>query len=318
MTTDSSSPPRWPELPTDTWWPTVSALHLWTQVVGKIRLTCGPWLNHSWGVALYVTARGLSTSLIAYDHRSVQIDFDLRDHRLQVDATDGATAAVDLETMSVADFHQRTLAAMDQVGLPVTINPQPSEIPGAVPFDRDTQERPYVAEHAQALWSALVAAHRVMSRFRAGYQGKASPVHLFWGAFDLAVTRFSGRTAPPHPGGLPHFPTDVAQEAYSHEVTSCGFWPGDEQTPTPVFYAYAYPTPDGFDRARGEPAEASWSDELGEFVLAYEAVRTAPDPDAALLGFFESTHGAAATLAGWDRDALECRAPMGPDWWRTR
>jgi hypothetical protein len=194
----------------------------------------------------------------------------------------------------------------------------PNEIPDAVPFPEDTRERDYDPDHARALWGACVQTQRVLTRFRAGYLGKASPVHLFWGAFDLAVTRFSGRLAPEHPGGMPNFPDDVAREAYSHEVTSCGFWPGNASAPTPIFYAYAYPTPDGFADARVEPDEAFWLTELGEFALPYEAVRSSADPDATLLAFFESTHAAAASLAGWDRPQLECAAPAGPDWWYHR
>jgi hypothetical protein len=293
-------------------------LHLWCQIVGKIRMACGPWVNHSWGVTLAVTSRGFGTSLVPYRDRAFELDLDVVDSRLHVTVTDGGTAAVPLDGRSVAAFHADVLAAMADLGLDVAINPLPSEIPGAVPFSGDDRPRGYDPDHARSLWLAMVQAHRVLGDFRAGFLGKASPVHLFWGSFDLATTRFSGRSAPPHPGGLPHFPLEVAREAYSHEVTSCGFWPGNADAPTPVFYAYAYPTPAGFADVPVEPPAATWVDELGEFVLPYDAVREADDPDATLLAFLERTHAAAADLAGWDRSALECRSPHGPDWWRTR
>lgn len=308
----------WPALPAEEWGETLAALHLWTQVVGKVRMVCGPWLNHSWGVTLYVTSRGLGTSLVPYGAQSFEIDFDFVDSRLRARSTSGRAAEFELTPMSVASFHARTLDAMASLGMPVEINPMPNEIPDAVAFPEDTRERRYDPDHARALWGALVQAQRVLTRFRAGYLGKASPVHLFWGAFDLAVTRFSGRLAPEHPGGMPNFPDDVAREAYSHEVTSCGFWPGNASAPTPIFYAYAYPTPEGFADARVEPDAAFWLSELGEFALPYEAVRLSATPDATLLDFLESTHAAAASLAGWDRPQLECAAPAGPDWWYHR
>ena len=308
----------WPALPAQEWSETLAALHLWTQVVGKIRLVCGPWINHSWGVTLYVTSRGLGTSLVPYGGRGFEIDFDFVEERLRVRSTTGEVAEVELGPMSVATFHARTLDAMARLGMPVKINPVPNEIPDAIPFPEDTRERHYDPDHARALWGALVQAQRVLMRFRAGYLGKVSPVHMFWGAFDLAVTRFSGRLAPEHPGGMPNFPDDVAREAYSHEVTSCGFWPGNAGAPTPIFYAYAYPTPEGFSAAHVEPDAALWLSELGEFALPYEAVRSSADPDATLLAFLESTHDAAASVAVWDRPMLECVAPAGPDWWFHR
>ena len=210
------------------------------------------------------------------------------------------------------------MEAMSSVGMPVEINRVPSEIPEAIPFDEDTDHSAFDSDHIGALWGALLQSARVMTRFRAGFRGKASPVHFFWGSFDLAVTRFSGREAPPHAGGIPNFPDDVAREAYSHEVTSVGFWPGNATAPTPIFYAYAYPTPDGFADAAVSPDAAFWLGELGEFALPYEAVRTADDPDAALMAFLRSTHAAGASLGGWDRAALEAQAPMGPEWWRER
>ena len=278
----------------------------------------GPWLNHSWSVPLYVSTKGLRTSLIPFGSEGVDLEFDFIGHQLDIHTTAGQQRSIPLQSQSVADFYQSVLDAMEAVGMPVTINPMPNEIPGATPFDEDTARRDYVADHAHALWRALLQADRVLTRFRAGFKGKVSPVHFFWGSFDLATTRFSGRTAPPHPGGIPNFPDDVAQEAYSHEVTSVGFWPGNRDTPDPIFYAYAYPTPEGFSEAAVQPAEAFWLDELGEFALPYDAVTAAEDPDAVLESFFESTHAAAAELADWDRDRLECDHPQGPDWWRNR
>jgi hypothetical protein len=316
MTNTASN--SWPTLPTEDWTETLEALHLWTQVVGKIRLGYSPWLNHSWSVPLYVSTRGLRTSTIPYGGEVVELEFDFLEGRLHIHASTGAHRAVELRSQSVARFHADVLESMDAVGMPVAINPMPSEIADAVRFDEDTATRPYNPAHASALWRALVQADRVLTNFRAGFKGKASPVHFFWGSFDLATTRFSGRAAPPHPGGIPNFPDDVAREAYSHEVTSVGFWPGNRSAPQPIFYSYAYPTPDGFASAEVEPAEAFWLGELGEFAIAYSDVAGSDDPDATLLAFFESTHAAAATLAGWDRADLECGSPEGPAWWRER
>jgi hypothetical protein len=308
----------WPVLPVGEWSDTIETLHRFTQVVGKIRLVCGPWINHSWGVTLYVTARGLGTSLVPYGTAGFEINVDLLDSRLRIVTTTGAMRDVPLEPTSVAAFHDEVLRAMDAVGMPVVISPVPSEIADAMPLTDDTTTRHYDAGHARALWQALVQAHRVFSDFRAGFIGKVSPVHFFWGGFDLAVTRFSGRPAPSHPGGVPNFPDDVAREAYSHEVASLGFWPGNRQWPIPIFYAYAYPTPAEFAHAAVEPEAASWLEGLGEFALPYDAVRTANDPDTTLLAFAHSTYAAAADLAGWDRDALEAPDPHPPSWWHRR
>lgn len=308
----------WPTLPVSDWADTIEAIHLWTQMVGKIRLGYSPWLNHSWSVPLYVSTRGLRTSMIPFGTDAAELEFDFGAHELSVHTTTGLRASIPLQTGSVSDFYQQVLDAMAEVGMPVSINPMPNEIPDATRFDQDTAVRPYDPSHAKALWQALVQADRVFSRFRADFKGKASPVHFFWGSFDLATTRFSGRTAPPHPGGMPNFPDDVAREAYSHELTSVGFWPGNRDAPEPIFYSYAYPTPDGFSAATVEPAEATWLDDLGEFALPYQAVATAEDPDATLASFFAATHAAAAELADWNRDDLECVQPEGPDWWRTR
>jgi hypothetical protein len=316
----SPTPPStpWPSLPVDRWRDTLETLHLWTQVVGKVRMVRSPWINHSWSVPLYVTAAGLSTSLVPHGREGFELAFDLLADELLLTTTTGERRSVALAAGSVADFHAAVMEELASVGMPVAIHPVPNEVEEAIPFPEDTARRAYDGEDARALLRALVQAHRVLTRFRAGFLGKASPVHFFWGSFDLAVTRFSGRTAPAHPGGIPNLPDAVAREAYSHEVTSAGFWPGNRKSPTPIFYAYAYPTPEGFADARIEPAEAAWIAELGEFGLAYEDVRAAADPDAALLAFLGSTHAAAAELAGWDRDAIECAAPRGADWWRER
>jgi hypothetical protein len=317
--TDSQTPTNgWPTLPSGEWIDTIEALHLWTQVVGKIRLGYSPWLNHSWGVTLYVSTKGLRTSMIPFGNEGVELEFDFTSHQLDIHTTANQQRSVPLQPQSVAHFHQSVLDAMDSVGMPVPINPMPSEIPNAIPFDHDTAQRSYEPDHAHALWRALVQIDRVFTDFRAGFKGKASPVHFFWGSFDLAATRFSGRSAPPHPGGIPNFADDVAQEAYSHEVTSIGFWPGNRDAPEPIFYAYAYPTPDGFSSAAVQPEQAFWLDDLGEFALPYATAVAADDPDAVLASFFESTHAAAAELARWDRTTLECDHPEGPQWWRTR
>ena len=318
MTDTARASVSWPVLPTDAWMETLESLHLWTQIVGKIRLGYSPWLNHSWSVPLYVSTRGLRTSTIPYSGDMVELEFNFLDGRLDIHTSTGKHRAVELRSQSVAEFYREVLDAMRAIGMPVKINPMPSEIPDAVRFDEDTENRAYNPDHALVFWRSLVQSDRVMMRFRAGFKGKASPVHFFWGSFDLATTRFSGRPAPPHPGGIPNFPDDVAREAYSHEVTSVGFWPGNRHAPEPIFYSYAYPMPDGFPTATVEPAEAFWLDDLGEFALAYSEVVASDDPDAMLLSFFESTHAAAATLADWDREQLECGHPEGPTWWHER
>jgi predicted GNAT family acetyltransferase len=308
----------WPELPTEDWHDTIATLHRWTQVIGKIRMHQSPWLNHSWSVALYVTPVGLTTNLVPYGSEGFRWELDLPGSGAELVTSTGERRRIELhDGLSVAQFHAAVLEAMESVDMPVSISTMPSEIADAVPFPEDHGHATYDVAHASALHRALLDAARVFERFRSGFTGKASPVHFFWGSFDLAVTRFSGRLAPKHPGGLPNFPADVAAEAYSHEVTSVGFWPGD-RTVAPLFYAYAYPSPDGFADAAIDVEGATWSAELGEFVLPYAAVAAAADPDAALLSFCEQTHAAAADRAGWDRDHLECATPRGPDWWRDR
>ena len=294
----------WPQLHYSSWAPTAAALHLWMQIVGKIRLTQTPWTNHSWHVPLYVTARGLTTSLVPHGGVSFEIAFDFLDHTLVVQTSDGASRALPLGPMSVAEFYRGVMDALDALGVPVKIHTMPNEIADATPFDQDDRPREYDANSAARFGRALVQIDRVFKQFRAGFVGKASPVHFFWGSFDLAVTRFSGREAPPHPGGVPNLPDWVAREAYSHEVSSAGFWPGGPDVDA-AFYAYAYPVPDGFSAAPVRPDAAAWNDKLGEFLLPYEAVRKAESPDDALLAFLQSTYAAAADRAQWDRGRLE-------------
>jgi hypothetical protein len=298
--------PAWPELPYAAWKDTCQTLQLWTQIVGKVRLARTTWLNHSWHVALYVTARGLTTSPIPDGARTFQIDFDFVDHVLWVRTSDGHFRQVVLKPMTVAEFYGDVLHALSALGIAVKINGKPNEIPDAVPFAEDRVHASYDRDYANRFWRVLSASNEVFAQFRTGFLGKASPVHFFWGSFDLAVTRFSGRSAPRHPGGVPNLPDDVAQEAYSHEVSSAGFWPGGGAIDYPAYYSYAYPAPEGFADARVRPAQAFFSKELGEFVLPYDAVRTAADPRAALMDFLQSTYDAAADLGKWDRKALEC------------
>ena len=298
----------WPALPPlSDWEPTRAALHLWSQVVGKVRLAHTPWINHSWHVPLYVTVRGLTTGPVAHGARAFEVTLDLLNGRLVIETAGGERRERPLQPESVADFYAGLLEMLDDLDLHTDIDGVPNEVDPAVPFARDTDVRPYDASAARAYWQALVQAQRVFTLFRARFQGKVSPVHLFWGGFDLAVTRFSGRAAPPHPGGVPNLPDAVTREAYSHEVSSAGLWPGDGPDGglgEAHVYSYAYPTPEGFSGASVQPAEARWDRALGEFVLPYEAVRTAADPDAALLAFLQSTYEAAADLAGWNREAL--------------
>jgi Family of unknown function (DUF5996) len=298
---------RWPALPYAAWKETRDTLHLWTQVVGKVRLALTPWLNHSWHVTLYVTARGLTTSPITGGGVSFQIDFDFIDHVLWVRTSGGHFRQLMLRPMSVAEFYEDLMIALRELGIEVRIMTMPCEIADCIPFEQDTVHTSYDAECVNRFWRVLLSASEVFARFRTAFLGKASPVHFFWGSFDLAVTRFSGRPAPRHPGGVPHLADAVAQEAYSHEVSSAGFWPGGGgPIDYAAFYSYAYPAPEGFSAARVLPKEAFFSKELGEFLLPYDAVRTARDPDAVLMDFLQSTYAAAADLAKWDRAALDC------------
>jgi hypothetical protein len=307
MTTPSiSNQDVWPDLPYAAWKDTCATLQLWTQIVGKIRLAQTPWLNHSWHVPLYLTARGLTTSPIPHHGGMFEIAFDFIAHALVIASSDGRSRGLPLRPQSVAAFYGAVKRELDELGLKVRINEMPNEIADALPFSRDHGHAAYDADYAQRFWRVLLQASRVFAQFRTGFLGKSSPVHFFWGSFDLAVTRFSGRPAPPHPGGVPNLPNAVAREAYSHEVSSAGFWPGGGAIDYAAFYSYAYPEPQGFRTARIRPEAAFFSEQLGEFVLPYDAVRTAPDPDAALLAFLDSTYAAAADAAGWDRAGLEC------------
>ncbi len=303
----TANPDRWPELPYAAWRETRDTLHLWTQIVGKIRLTLTPWLNHSWHVTLYVTARGLTTLPMPWKGGSLEIEFDFVDHVLWLRLSDGRFRQLMLRPMMVAEFYADLFIALVELGVDITIRTMPCEIPDGIPFDRDSTHAAYDRDAANRFWRVLLATNEVLSRFRTGFLGKASPVHFFWGSFDLAVTRFSGRPAPLHPGGVPHLPNAVAREAYSHEVSSAGFWPGGGgPVDYAAFYSYAYPAPDGFDAAKVKPEAAFFSKELGEFILSYDAVRKAGDPDATLMEFLQSTYEAAAKLAKWNRKALEC------------
>jgi len=303
---DHSQP--WPDLPYAEWRDTALTLQLWMQIVGKIRLALTPWLNHGWHVPLYVTARGLGTSPIPVAGEVLEIEFDFIAHRLFCRTSLGGERVLALEPRTVAAFYGRLLGLLAELGLEVAINPMPNEIPDPIPFPKDDRHASYDPAAAHRFWRALLQIDRVFKLFRSGFLGKASPVHFFWGSFDLAVTRFSGRVAPPHPGGVPGLPDKVTREAYSHEVSSAGFWPGSDAFPQAAFYAYAYPEPPGFRERPVTPA-AGFDTVLGEFILPYEAVRTAASPDALLLDFLATTYAAAADCGNWDRAALEC--PLG-------
>jgi hypothetical protein len=296
---------EWPSLQMASLQPTMETLTLWTQIVGKVRLARTPWLNHSWHVTLRVSARGLTTRLIPHDAVGFEMEFDFVAGALVIRVTDGGERRIPLQAGPVAGFYAAVMQALSELGVATVIDGVPNEMADAIPFAEDTRPRCYDPIAARAFWLALLQVDRVFSRFRTRFLGKGSPVHFFWGSFDLAVTRFSGRRAPLHPGGVPHLPDAVAREAYSHEVSSAGFWPGGGGI-APSFYAYAYPAPQGFADAPVAPAAACFDPTLGEFLLPYEAVRTAADPDAALTAFLQTTYEAAADLAGWDRAALEC------------
>jgi hypothetical protein len=296
----------WPDIPYPAWRETCSALHLYLQIVGKYRLAHTPWLNHSWHATFYVTARGFTTSLVPDGPGGIEIVFDFLDHAVAGAATDGRNATFPLGAMSVADFHGRFRELVRSIGGDPEFDGRPNEVPNPVPFVVDKSERPYDAKAVTRFFHATVAVDRALKRFRTGFIGKVSPVHLFWGSFDLAVTRFSGRPAPLHPGGIPALPDAVTREAYSHEVSSAGFWPGGAGIDFPAFYSYAYPAPAGFAEAHPEPEAAYFETRLGEFVLPYDAVRQATDPEATLMAFLQSTYNAGADLGGWDRASLDC------------
>jgi hypothetical protein len=295
----------WPELPYADLRPTLSTLHLWTQIVGKIRLAKTPWVNHSWHVTLHVSARGLTTGLIPAGASGFELAFDLVAHALVIRLCDGKEDRIALAPRSIASFYAELMDRLAALGIAVRIDTHPNELAVATPFPDDTAPRDYDPDCTHRFWRALVQCDRVFRIFRTGFVGKVSPVHFFWGSFDLAVTRFSGRRAPLHPGGVPNLPDAVAQEAYSHEVSSAGFWPGDETTPYAAFYSYCYPARAGFAQAAIVPEAAGFDAKLGEFLLPYEAVRGAPNPDETLLGFLQSTYDVAADAGHWDRQALE-------------
>lgn len=296
---------KWPQLDYLGWRETCSALHLYLQVVGKYRLAHTPWLNHSWNATFYVTPRGLATSPIP-DGPGIEILFDFLAHQVVGTCGNGHSVSFDLEPTTVATFHKNFLRLISELGGTPTFNGRPNEVPFPIPFAEDDRDRPYDREAVQRFHKALVAIEKVFNRFRTSFVGKSSPVHLFWGSFDLAVTRFSGRRAPLHPGGVPALPDDVAREAYDREVSSAGFWPGGGGLDYPAFYAYAYPAPGGYRAAAVQPDNAFWHEGLAEFMLPYEAVQSATDPDGALMSFLVSTYEAAADLGHWDRDLLEC------------
>ena len=296
----------WPDIPYPAWRETCAALHLYCQIVGKYRLSHTPWLNHSWNATLYVDARGLTTSPVPDGAGAIGLSIDLVDHAVVGASSDGGTGFFSLGPMSVATFESKLRDLVRSLGGTPRWHRSPNEVPDPLPFSQDTAERPYDAAAVTRFYHALLSSDRVMRRFRTGFLGKASPVHLFWGSFDLAVTRFSGRPAPRHPGGIPALPDTVTREAYSHEVSSAGFWPGGGPIDYPAYYSYAYPAPAGFAEASVEPGEARFDPVLGEFLLPYDAVRRSPDPERTLLSFFQNTYDAAANLAGWDRAALDC------------
>jgi hypothetical protein len=302
----------WPAIPYAGWAPTCEALHRFSQILGKYRLAHTPWVNHSWHATLYITPRGLTTGVIPDGERTIRIDFDVFDEAVVVVCDTGRRERFGLEEMSVAQFLESARAAAEALGGRFDIHGWPNELPDRTPFLEDRERRPWDGEAVLRFHRALLSVDRVLQRFRTGFVGKASPVHLFWGAFDLAVTRFSGRPAPPHPGGVPNLPDAVTREAYSHEVSSAGFWPGGYGVDEPMFYSYAYPRPRGFSEWSVEPKAAHWDASLGEYLLPYEAVRKSDDPERTLLSFLQSTYDAAAETGDWDRAALDC--PLG----RTR
>lgn len=297
----------WPMLSLEAWKETYATLHMWTQIVGKLRLAQSPWVNHSWHVTLYMTATGLSTGPVPHGNRGFQINFDFIHHELTVWSSDGRRGRVALQPQTVAAFYASLMAQMEKLDLHVDIHRVPNEVADPIPFDEDEIHCAYDPQYANRFWRILVQADRVFRAFRAPFTGKCSPVHFFWGSADLAVTRFSGRRAPEHPGGIPNLPDWVTRDAYSEEVSSCGFWPGGGSIPYAAFYSYAYPEPPNFAAAAVEPAEAFYSDDLHEFILPYDVVRESESPDDTLLQFLQSAYAAAADLSKWDRASLERR-----------
>ena len=306
MDVNTNKQEQWPELAFESWKDTIATLHLWTQIVGKIRLKQMPWLNHSWHVTLYVSANGLTTGSVPYPGGVFQIDFDFIHHVLHVTTSAGGIEKVELYPRSVADFYRELFEKLRKADIESSISAEPNEVDPAIPFEKDETHRFYDAARVRDFHKALVKIHNVFTTFRAGFTGKCSPIHFFWGSFDLAVTRFSGRPAPLYTGEVPNIPLPVMQEAYSHEVSSCGFWPGNEQFPNPAFYSYCYPSPGEFGKQPVKPAEAFFNGDIGEFILLYETVRRSGNPEDTLLQFLQSTYEAAATTARWDKKILEC------------
>jgi Family of unknown function (DUF5996) len=296
----------WMDLPYPLWKDTCETLHRWIQIVGKIRLSLTPWMIHSWHATFYVTPRGLSTSLIQYGERSLEIEFDFLEHKLIIRTDTGEEQRLPLKAQSVASFYRDVFQTLDALGIQLTIHGRPNELTDTIPFDQDEGHASYDPLYAYRFWRILLETDRIFKLFRTGFLGKSSPVHLFWGSFDLAVTRFSGRPAPRHPGGVPNLPDIVTREAYSHEVSSAGFWPGGGPVDYAAYYSYTYPMPPGFSESMVQPKEAFFSKEAGEFLLPYEAVRTSADPKGTLIKFLQTTYEAAADCAHWDRVALEC------------
>lgn len=310
MTRPPAQPPEgmahpWPELPWAGWKDTAATLNLWLQIVGKIRVACVPWVNHQWHVTLHMTSRGLTSRPIPWRGGTFQVDFDFIDHGTLISTSEGGRDEVELRPRSVADFYRDLMGRLDRLGVPVEIHGVPNELPDPIPFAKDERHGRYQPEYVNRFFRVLSSTALVMEDFRGGFTGKCSPVHLFWGAMDLVVTRFSGARAPEHPGGIPQLPDRITREAYSHEVSSAGFWAGGDAYPHPMFYSYAYPNPPGFSEARVEPPAAEWYKPLSEFVLPYEAVRTAESPAGDLMRFLESTYAAAADQGRWDREGLE-------------
>jgi len=304
----------WPELPLAAWAETRDTLHLWTQIVGKVRLVQTPWINHAWHCTLYVTSRGLTTSLVPHGERLFQIDFDFIDHRLLVTTVEGDRRTIALAPKSVASFYREVMTALEELALPVAIHPHASEVPETIDLSEDSRHSSYDPEYARRFWRVLASSHRVLQRFRSTFQGKASPIHLFWGSFDLSLTLYSGRATTPSEMTMPHMPKWVARDASIHEQAAFGFWPGNVAGPMAeaAFYAYAVPAPDGYSNARVRPSAARFPTEMGEWVLPYDAMRRSTEPDGELLAFFEDTYAAAADLGRWDRKALERTEALPP------
>lgn len=298
----------WPNIDYNRWADTAKTLHMWTQIVGKVRLKAMPWQNHSWHTTLYISPRGFSTGSMPYKNGLFEIELDFESHFLIITSTFTEAVKISLKDLSVATFYTKLIDQLAKLGIEMNIYAHPNEVEDAPHFETMTDLGSYSVQNVLDFWQATVSVHNVFQRFRTEFIGKCSPVHLFWGAFDIAVTRFSGRPAPLHPGGMPNMPLDVMQEAYSQEVSSAGFWPGDESFPEAIFYSYAYPNPDGFSEEKVLPKEAFWSKDLGEFVLKYEDVRKSANPEKTLMDFLKTTYVAAAKTGNWDRERLELNA----------